>query len=197
MLSVTVQFIVAMFAHAINERMARRVEYLQEEVRVLKEALALATGKSRIVFTPEQRRRLAIKGKALTPEERTACCQVVRPDTILTWFRQLAAKRYDSSDVRRKPGRPRKANDVRQLVLTLATENIGWGYTKIRDALRGLKIEIGRTTIADILADAGIEPAPERGRKRTWNQFVRSHWETLCACDFFSVETWACSAPSA
>src|SRR5258706_15670462 len=88
MFPVTVQFIVAMLAHAINERMARRVEYLQEEVRVLKEALAVATGKSRIAFTPEQRRRLAFKGKALTPEERAACCQVVRPATILTWFRQ-------------------------------------------------------------------------------------------------------------
>ena len=97
MLPVTVQFIVAMLAHAINERMARRVEYLQEEVRVLKEALAVATGKTRIAFTRKQRRRLALKGKALTPAERTACCQVVRPDTVLTWFRQLAAKKYDSS----------------------------------------------------------------------------------------------------
>src|SRR5262249_28104497 len=85
MLPVTVQFIIAMLAHAINERMARRVEYLQEEVRVLKEALVVATGKTRIAFTSEQRRRLALKGKALTPVERTACCQVVRSDTLLTW----------------------------------------------------------------------------------------------------------------
>jgi hypothetical protein len=186
---VTVQFIIAMLVHALNERIARRVDYLQEEVRLLKEALVAATGKSRIAFTAEQRRRLAVKGKALSPAERAACCQIVRPATILTWFRQLAAKKYDSSEVRRKRGRPRKANDIRQLVLKLAAENIGWGYTKIRDALRGLKIEIGRTTVADILADAGIEPAPERGRKRTWKQFIRSHWETLYACDFFSVET--------
>jgi hypothetical protein len=39
MLPVTLQFIVAMIAYAINERMARRVDYLREEVRVLKEAL--------------------------------------------------------------------------------------------------------------------------------------------------------------
>lgn len=55
-----------MVKHAFNERMARRVEYLQEEVRVLRQALTIATGKSRILFTPEQRRRLAIIGKALT-----------------------------------------------------------------------------------------------------------------------------------
>jgi hypothetical protein len=46
MLPVTLQFIVAMIAYAINERMARRVDYLREEVLVLKEALATATGKA-------------------------------------------------------------------------------------------------------------------------------------------------------
>ncbi|HVZ34440.1 MAG TPA: hypothetical protein VG963_18555 [Polyangiaceae bacterium] len=60
MLPVMLQFIIAMVAHAINERMARRVEYVQEEFRALREALATATGKSRISFTPEQRRCLAI-----------------------------------------------------------------------------------------------------------------------------------------
>jgi hypothetical protein len=50
------------------------------------------------------------------------------------------------------------------------------------------QIEIGRTTVADMLRQVGIEPAPERHRKRTWGQFLQSHWETLYACDFFSVE---------
>jgi hypothetical protein len=78
---------------------------------------------------------------------------------------------------------------VRKLVIKLVTENPRWGYTKIRDALRtGLGVEIGRTTVANILAEAGIEPAPEREKKRTWKRFMTSHWDTLCACDFFSVE---------
>jgi hypothetical protein len=47
--------------------------------------------------------------------------------------------------------------------MEMALANPGWGYTKIRDALRtGLKIEIGRTTVANILAEERIEPAPER-----------------------------------
>jgi hypothetical protein len=99
MLPLPLQFLIAMVAHAINERMARKVDYLQEEVRVLKEALAAATGKTRMAFSPEHRRRLALKGQELTPAERKACCQLVRPDTILAWFRQLAAKKYDSAEV--------------------------------------------------------------------------------------------------
>jgi hypothetical protein len=42
MLQAPLQFIVAMIAYAINRRIARQLDYLQEEVRVLKEALAAA-----------------------------------------------------------------------------------------------------------------------------------------------------------
>ena len=41
-----------------------------------------------------------------------------------------------------------------------------------------------------MLKDNGIEPAPERGKKTTWSQFLRSHWDTLAACDFFTTEVW-------
>ena len=36
MLPVTVQLLVAMLAYALNERMARRLDYLREENRVLR-----------------------------------------------------------------------------------------------------------------------------------------------------------------
>ena len=187
MLPLTLQFVIAMIASAINERMRRRLDYALEENRILKEAFRAVTGKERIPFTPDQRRRLALAGKELSPEERRQCCQIVKPATILAWFRQLAVRKYDS--FRRKTGRPRKARDIRKLVVEMALANLNWGYTKIRDALRtGLKIEIGRTTVADILAEAGIEPAPEREKKPTWKQFMKMHWDTLYACDSFGVE---------
>jgi putative transposase len=189
MLPLPLQFIVAMVVYATNERMARRIEYLLEAVRVLREVYTETTGRKRIPFTDAQRLRLAVKGKALTPDERKGCCQMVRPSTILAWCRQLAAKKYNSSTQRKKPGRPRKPDEIRELFIRLARENLGWGYTKIRDALRGLKVEIGRSTVASILKEAGFEPVHERTRKRTWKQFIRSHWETLYACDFFAVET--------
>jgi putative transposase len=111
MLPAPLQFIIAMVAYAINQRMVRRLDSLQEEVRVLKEELAAATGKTRIDYSPEQRRRLALKGKELTAKERRACFQIVRPATILAWCRQLAAKKYDGSKAR-TPGRPRKPRDL-------------------------------------------------------------------------------------
>jgi putative transposase len=187
MLPATLQFLIVMIASAINDRLQRKLDYVEEERRVLREQLDAATAGKKLSFTANQRRRLGEAGKLLTPDERQKCCLLVKPATILAWFRQLAARKYDSSEARR--GRPPKPKDVRKLVIKLAMENRGWGYTKIRDALRtGLGIEIGRTTVADILAAAGVEPAPEREKTRTWKECMKAHWDSLCACDFFSVE---------
>jgi hypothetical protein len=89
---------------------------------VLREVFKETTGLKRIPFTNQERRRLAVKGKALTPDEREICCQLVRPNTILDWFRRLTAQKYDSSMQHRKPGRPRKAADIRELVIRIANE---------------------------------------------------------------------------
>jgi putative transposase len=187
MLPMTLQFIIVMIASAINDQLQRKLDYVEEERRTLREQLDAATGGKKLSFTTEQRRRLATAGKLLTPDERRKCCHLVKPATMLAWFRELAARKYDSSEARR--GRPPKPKDVRKLVIRLATENRRWGYTKIRDALRtGLGIEIGRTTVANILAEAGIEPAPEREKSRTWKDFMKAHWDSLCGCDFFTIE---------
>ena len=86
-------------------------------------------------------------------------------------------------------GRPPKPKEVRKPVIKLATESLRWGYTKIRDALRtGLGIEIGRTTVANIVAEAGVDPAPEREKSRTWKHLMKAHWDSLCGCDFLTVE---------
>ena len=181
-------FLAVLLACALNERLQKKLDYTQQEVRVLREVVEALHGKKRIPLTDAQRRRLAVLGKDLSPQERTEVCEIVKPATILAWFRKLIAQKYDGSG-KRRPGRPRTDKERRELVLEIASNNPGWGYTKIRDALRGMKIEVGRTTIAAILEDAGLEPAPERDKKRTWKQFMRSHWDSLYACDFFSVET--------
>ncbi|MBW2295269.1 MAG: hypothetical protein JRG94_23615 [Deltaproteobacteria bacterium] len=51
-----------MIACAINERQQKALEYKTEEVLVLKGILKAITGKDRIDFTEDQRRRLAIGG---------------------------------------------------------------------------------------------------------------------------------------
>ena len=38
------------------------------------------------------------------------------------------------------------------------------------------------------LKENGIDPAPERGKRTTWSQFLKAHWNVLAAADFFTVE---------
>ncbi len=72
----------------------------------------------------------------------------------------------------------------------MAKENRTWGYGRIQGALANLDYSICVTTIKRILKEAGIEPAPERSKKSTWNEFIRNHSDSLAACDFFTVEVW-------
>jgi hypothetical protein len=162
MLPLPLQFIIAMIAYAINERMARKVEYLQEEVPVLKEALVAATSKSPIAFTPEQRRRLARKGKALTPEKRRACCPIVRPETILARLRQLAAQKYDSSKAC-KAGRPRKKRRRSRPHVNASLT----GRSILENALDGQS-----RTIAIVHSEPSSGPCPA-SRSDFWNKELR------------------------
>jgi putative transposase len=49
----------------------------------------------------------------------------------------------------------------------MATENRDWGYRRIQGALANLGHEVARGTIATILKEHGLEPAPGRSRKTT------------------------------
>jgi len=94
------------------------------------------------------------------------------------------------ASARRGPGRPKIMREIRDLVVRMAKENRMWGYTRIQGALGNLGHVVGRGTIANILKEHGIEPAPERCRKTTWREFLAAHWGMIAAADFFTVEVW-------
>ena len=47
---------------------------------------------------------------------------------------------------------------------------------------------LSRSTIARILKEHGIEPAPQRRRGMSWATFLKSHWQVLAATDLFTIE---------
>jgi putative transposase len=75
-----------------------------------------------------------------------------------------------------------------QLIVRMALDNRCWGYTLIQGALANLGHQVGRGTIANVLREQGIDPAPERGKRTSWSTFLRAQWESIAATDFFSVE---------
>jgi hypothetical protein len=118
------QFLVVILTGWLNRRQQAVIDFLLTEVLVLKES----NGKRRILLSDEQRRRLAIKGKALGRKALQEIATIVTPDTILRWHRQLVAAKWDYSNRRKaKPGRPAVSDEVTQLILRMARENPTWG----------------------------------------------------------------------
>jgi hypothetical protein len=92
-------------------------------------------GRRRLRFTDAQRRRLAVKGRAVGRRRLGEFAGLVAPDTILRWYRELIARKYDGS-ARRRTGRPTVAIDVEQLVGVATVIRIGRSLPHIPRALR-------------------------------------------------------------
>lgn len=153
-----------MFAGWVNRHQLDVIQYLKEENRVLKERL----GGQHIRFTDAERCRLARKAHALGRKVLNELEALVTPDTLLRWYRQLVASKWNYSH-RRGPGRPRVMKTITDLIMRMALGNPSWGYTRIRGALANLGHEVGRGTIANILKENRIEPAPERSQHTRWS----------------------------
>ena len=72
---------------------------------------------------------------------------------------------------------------ISALIVRMAEENPGWGYTRIQGALANLSHKVGRGTIANVLKHKGIAPSPERSRRTRWSTFLKAHWRVLAASD--------------
>ena len=55
----------------------------------------------------------------------------------------------------------------------MATDNSGWGYSRIRGAFKKLDHTVARSTTAKALNDHGIKPAPNR--RTFWRTFLNAH----------------------
>ena len=140
-------------------------------------------------FNDDQRRRLAVKAKRLGRKLLARVATIVTPETLLAWHRKLIAKKYDGSASRIPVDRERWPK--------LRCWFVGWRRKtgagvigRIQGALANLGHVLAHNTIAKILKQHGIEPAPERSRKTTWKEFLSGIGSMFVASDFFTVEVW-------
>src|SRR5258708_2914701 len=146
----------------------------------------------RVLVTKEERRQLvkAARGLGKAVNDLVA---IVQPATLLRWLNADDTPKSKTKPSTRKPGRPRTREDVRTLVVRIATET-GWGYTRVLGELRKLGYRLSRQTVKNILIEHGIDPGPKRG-KGTWDEFIRIHASTMWACDFCSKRVWTLRGP--
>ena len=80
-------FLRVVFADWVNRQQQAVIEYLQAENEVLKSQLK---GR-RLRLTDDDRRKLAVKGKALGRKLLSEVACIVTPDTIPAWYRRACA----------------------------------------------------------------------------------------------------------
>ena len=175
--------ILAYITGAVDPELLLRNEYLTAENRILKAQL-----KTPLRLTDAERITLAEIAHRLGRKALEDVANVVKPDTIMGWYRKLVARKFDGSKSRRYPGRPRMDDEIEQLVVRMAKENSDWGYDRIVGALANLGYTLSDQTVGNILQRHGIPPAPERKRTTTWSDFIRAHMSVLAGTDFFTVE---------
>ena len=169
-----------------RQELLKLVDFLKTENRLLKQQME--HGGKKLKLTNEERRELATKGEALNRKVLKETITIVKPDTLLRWYRDLVRKKWDYSDRRNKTGRPPITKDVRELILRIARENREAGYQEIEDRLKLLGHDVCHQSVANILKANGLEPVPKRKGKTTWVEFLNRHKDVMWATDFFTYE---------
>ena len=176
------QVLLMTFSGLVNRHQADVIAYLVEENRVLKEQMK---GR-KLRLTDDQRRRLAAKAKLLGRQVLNQLATIVTPDALLRWHRRLIAFKWTFEA--KRVGRPGLMKAIKALIVRMALENPSWGYCRIKGELKGLGHSVARSTIAKVLKENGIKPAPDR--PSSWRSFLLAHWGQIAGMDFFTTEVW-------
>ena len=166
-----------LLAHIVNSQLVEDIQYLKVENGILRSKLG-----RRVILTADERNRLLRFGQPLGLRLKDLISIV----TYQTFRRWVNGHIYKGKG---KVGRSGIPEDTQEIVIQIAKDNPGWGYNRILGELKKLFIQIGRTSIQKILKEKGLEPSPLR-RDSTWTEFIKTHMNTLIACDFFTKEIW-------
>jgi putative transposase len=178
--------LITCIAYCIDKELYKAIDYLKIQVEVLIEQQEKQD--KRILLTNNQRMRIAAKAKRLSRKMLEKCTVLFTPDTVIGWYNKLIAQKYDGMYNRGKVGRPQVTTEIIELIIKFKKENPRWGYDKITDQIIYLGYKISKTSVKNILIENGFDPEPDLTVRSTWHEFLKSHWDILAACDFFTVE---------
>src|SRR5919106_912338 len=109
--------LLAYISGSVDEELLLRNEYLVAENRILRDQI-----KGRVQLSDAERLTLAEIGQKLGKKALEEVAHVVKPDTILGWQRKLAADKFDGSEQRKAPRRPRVDKELEDLVIEMAKD---------------------------------------------------------------------------
>src|ERR671922_383592 len=95
-------WMLAYITGSVDQELLLRNEYLVAENHILRQQI-----RGRVHLTDAERKTLAELGKKLGKKALEEVATIVTPETILAWHRKFIAKKFDGSQQRKTPGRPR------------------------------------------------------------------------------------------
>jgi len=178
--------VLSLLGRMTQENLNQQIEYLKVENEILRKRI----GKC-IRPTAIEKRRLLKFGAPLGKDIRNII-SIVTYETFLLWVRRY--KRKKDSEKTKKRGRPKTPGEIRLLVVKMAKENT-WGYVRILGELKKLNINrLSKSNVKNILKENNLDPVPQRS-KDTWDIFIKRHFQTLWACDFFTKQVLTTLGP--
>ena len=103
--------VLAYITGTVDQELLLRNEYLAAENRILKAQL-----NAPLRLTDGERVTLAEIAHRLGRKALEEVANVVKPDTLMGWYRRLVAHKFDGSKSRRYPGRPRIDSQIEHIL---------------------------------------------------------------------------------
>ena len=108
---------------------------------------------------------------------------IVKPDTVVRWHRARFRRYWTWKSRRRRPGRPRVAPEVRELIRDISRANPLWGAPRVHGELRKLGITISHAAVSKYMT------RPRKPPSQAWRSFLDNHVKDLVSVDFFTLPT--------
>lgn len=168
-----------LLARCSKNNLIRQIEFLKAENEMLRKRVPMKG----IRLNAEERGRLMKLGQAIGPG-----VQHLITIVTITAYRRWLREAGQAPKPKKRMGRPRTKEAIRELVIKIGTET-GWGYTRVMGEIKKLGVKPpSRSTVKRLLKEHRPDPPPKT--PGTWEQFLKIHADTLWQADFFSKMMW-------
>jgi putative transposase len=106
---------------------------------------------------------------------------LVKPATVVQWHRRGFGLYWRWRSRSCRPGRPKVARELRELIRQMSMANPLWGAPRVHGEILKLGIQISQATVARYMARRPKMPSP------SWRSFLRNHIDGIASIDLFVV----------
>jgi hypothetical protein len=177
-------FLLILLMEYYSVKRSAQIQFMKLQNELLKQKL----GGNRVILSPEDRVRM-LRAVGEMKHDIKDVLGIVSVKTYKQWLRD--------ENTGKEPGRVGRSKilaSIREVIIRLAKENVGWGLRRIVGEFQKLTLQPGRSTVRRVLIEEGVLPDRYRhtpkGMVMPWRTFIKGHVDLMIACDFFTKAIW-------